>query len=89
MSPTRRQRQHSEWNNSMTDPQPTIHFTDAHSLAMGWPIMPGKRYGDWELVDRVGRDIDTGGRDLHDVKGRLKGLLTELSTRSRRWRWRS
>lgn len=72
MSPTRRQRQRSERNNSKTDPQPTIDFTDAHSLAMGWPIMPGKRYEDWELVDRVGRDIDTGGRDLRYVKGRLK-----------------
>lgn len=43
--------------------------------ADGCPILPGKRYADWELDDPVGRDV-AGVRPIRDeICDRVRGLL--------------
>ena len=42
------------------------------------PVVPGKRYVDWELEDPAGRSVDAV-RSIRDQIGeRVSGLLTEL-----------
>jgi arsenate reductase (thioredoxin) len=42
------------------------------------PVMPGKRYVDWELEDPAGRPIETVRRVRDEIKERVAGLLLEL-----------
>jgi len=42
------------------------------------PILPGKRYEDWELEDPAGKDIDTVRRVRDDIRGRVQTLITQL-----------
>lgn len=46
------------------------------------PVVPGKRYEDWDLTDPAGKGIDEvrGVRD--DIKARVDALLTETVERS-------
>ena len=42
------------------------------------PIVPGKRYEDWELEDPAGKDIVTVRRVRDDIKSRVEALLAEI-----------
>lgn len=42
------------------------------------PVLPGRRYVDWELDDPAGRDLDTTRAIRDDVHERVRALLTEL-----------
>ena len=42
------------------------------------PIVPGKRYEDWELEDPAGKDIVTVRRVRDDIRGRVEALLAEI-----------
>ncbi len=44
------------------------------------PIFPGKRYEDWDLPDPAGQDLVTVRGIRDQIKGRVTGLLTELSS---------
>jgi arsenate reductase (thioredoxin) len=44
------------------------------------PVIPGKRYEDWELEDPAGKDIETVRRVRDDIDGRVRRLVTELGT---------
>jgi arsenate reductase (thioredoxin) len=61
--------------------QETIEATDV-IITMGCgdacPVLPGKRYLDWELADPAGRSID-GVRPIRDeIRRRVEGLMAEL-----------
>ncbi|MEV7756706.1 arsenate reductase ArsC [Microbacterium sp. NPDC089180] len=43
------------------------------------PIFPGKRYEDWELDDPAGQDLDAVRRIRDEIKGRVEGLIANLS----------
>ena len=38
------------------------------------PVMPGKRYLDWELADPAGKEAD----EIRPVRDRIEGLVREL-----------
>lgn len=42
------------------------------------PVIPGKRYLDWELADPAGRGIDEVRPIRDEIEGRVRGLLAEL-----------
>lgn len=42
------------------------------------PVLPGKRYLDWELEDPAGRDVAAVRPIRDDIEQRVRGLLTEL-----------
>jgi protein-tyrosine-phosphatase len=42
------------------------------------PILPGRRYLDWELADPVGADLDTVRAIRDDIEARVQLLLIEL-----------
>jgi arsenate reductase (thioredoxin) len=42
------------------------------------PVLPGKRYLDWELVDPAGKGVDAVRPIRDDIEQRVRGLLTEL-----------
>jgi arsenate reductase len=42
------------------------------------PVIPGKRYVDWDLEDPAGRPVDEVRRVRDDVQRRIDALLTEL-----------
>ena len=42
------------------------------------PILPGKRYEDWELEDPAGKDLETVRRVRDDIKQRVQALLADL-----------
>ena len=42
------------------------------------PIVPGKRYEDWELEDPAGKDLVTVRRVRDDIRGRVEALIAEL-----------
>ncbi len=43
------------------------------------PILPGKRYEDWDLEDPAGKDLETVRRIRDEVERRVRGLLDELA----------
>jgi arsenate reductase len=42
------------------------------------PVIPGKRYLDWELPDPAGRPIDEVRATRDDIAARVRALITEL-----------
>ncbi|MFT4258850.1 arsenate reductase ArsC [Microbacterium sp.] len=67
-------------------PQPLDGVSDADVvITMGCgdacPVLPGRRYEDWELPDPAGRDIDfvRGVRD--EIERRVRALLDDLIDR--------
>lgn len=42
------------------------------------PVLPGKRYEDWELDDPAGQGIEAVRPIRDDIKRRIEGLLGEL-----------
>ena len=42
------------------------------------PVLPGRRYLDWELADPVGADLDTVRSIRDDIEARVQLLLIEL-----------
>jgi L-amino acid N-acyltransferase YncA/protein-tyrosine-phosphatase len=42
------------------------------------PILPGKRYEDWDLADPAGQPLDVVRRVRDDIKRRIENLITEL-----------
>ncbi len=42
------------------------------------PVIPGKRYLDWELTDPSGKPLDDVRPIRDDIGERVRGLLTEL-----------
>jgi arsenate reductase (thioredoxin) len=42
------------------------------------PILPGKRYEDWQLADPAGKDIDAVRPIRDDIRHRIQDLLDEL-----------
>ena len=43
------------------------------------PILPGKRYENWELADPAGRPVDEVRPIRDDIQGRVRRLLAELN----------
>ena len=46
------------------------------------PVLPGKRYVDWELDDPAGRPIDEVRPIRDDIEQRVRGLMAELGVRA-------
>ncbi len=44
------------------------------------PILPGKRYEDWELTDPAGQPIEVVRQVRDDIEGRVRALVSELDT---------
>ena len=42
------------------------------------PVVPGKRYDDWEIDDPKGQDLAVVRRIVDDVDARVRALLTDL-----------
>ncbi|MFO7961464.1 MAG: hypothetical protein R6U94_11005 [Nitriliruptoraceae bacterium] len=42
------------------------------------PVLPGKRYLDWELEDPAGKGVDSVRPIRDDIEQRVRGLMTEL-----------
>jgi protein-tyrosine-phosphatase len=42
------------------------------------PILPGKRYEDWDVEDPAGRDVEHVRPIRDDIESRVKALLTQL-----------
>ena len=42
------------------------------------PVIPGKRYLDWELSDPAGRPVDEVRPIRDDIAGRVRALMSEL-----------
>ncbi len=42
------------------------------------PVLPGKRYEDWDLTDPAGRSLDVVRSVRDEIRGRVIDLLTEL-----------
>jgi arsenate reductase (thioredoxin) len=42
------------------------------------PVLPGKRYVDWELEDPAGKGVDAVRPIRDDIEQRVRGLMTEL-----------
>ena len=42
------------------------------------PVIPGKRYEDWELEDPAGKDVETVRRVRDEIDGRVRRLVTKL-----------
>jgi arsenate reductase len=43
------------------------------------PYCPGKRYEDWVLDDPAGQDLDVVRRVRDEIRGRVEGLVAELT----------
>jgi arsenate reductase len=43
------------------------------------PYFPGKRYEDWVLDDPAGQDLDVVRRVRDEIRGRVEGLIAELT----------
>jgi arsenate reductase (thioredoxin) len=43
------------------------------------PVLPGKRYEDWELEDPAGKGVEAVRPIRDDIEGRVRGLLAELA----------
>jgi arsenate reductase (thioredoxin) len=46
------------------------------------PVLPGKRYVDWELTDPSGRPIEEVRPIRDDIRDRVRGLMDELGVPS-------
>ena len=46
------------------------------------PVIPGKRYLDWELEDPAGKGVDEVRPVRNDIEARVRGLLSELGVSS-------
>jgi arsenate reductase (thioredoxin) len=44
------------------------------------PVLPGRRYEDWELEDPAGKDIETIRRIRDEIDRRVQALVAELVT---------
>ena len=44
------------------------------------PVLPGKRYIDWDLPDPKGRPVDEVRAMRDDIQRRVGGLIEELSS---------
>ena len=42
------------------------------------PILPGKRYEDWEVLDPAGQDLTTVREVRDDIRRRVEGLMASL-----------
>ncbi|HUG86102.1 MAG TPA: arsenate reductase ArsC [Euzebya sp.] len=42
------------------------------------PILPGKRYLDWELADPAGKDVESVRPIRDEIQRRVRGLLRDL-----------
>ena len=42
------------------------------------PVLPGKRYLDWELEDPAGKGVDSVRPIRDDIEQRVRGLMVEL-----------
>ncbi len=47
------------------------------------PVLPGKRYEDWELTDPAGQSIDVVRAVRDEIRGRVVNLLDELGVDGR------
>jgi arsenate reductase (thioredoxin) len=45
------------------------------------PVIPGKRYIDWDLPDPAGRPIDDVRATREDIAARVRALIAELDAR--------
>ena len=43
------------------------------------PVLPGKRYVDWELDDPAGKPLDETRRIRDEIDERVRGLVSELA----------
>jgi protein-tyrosine-phosphatase len=43
------------------------------------PILPGKRYEDWDLEDPAGKDLETVRAIRDEIKRRVKALVDEIA----------
>jgi arsenate reductase (thioredoxin) len=48
------------------------------------PVLPGKRYEDWELEDPAGKGVDAVRPIRDDIERRVRGLLAELEVQPAR-----
>ncbi len=48
------------------------------------PVLPGKRYENWELPDPAGQPVDTVRPIRDDIEERVRRLLTDLGVPVRR-----
>ncbi|KUI13821.1 phosphotyrosine protein phosphatase [Mycobacterium lehmannii] len=48
------------------------------------PVLPGKRYENWELPDPAGQSVDTVRPIRDDIEQRVRRLLTDLGVAVRR-----
>jgi len=71
----------------ITDQQPKLLTTEAVEasdvvITMGCgdacPVLPGKRYLDWELEDPAGKGVESVRPIRDEIEGRIHGLLGEL-----------
>ena len=44
------------------------------------PVFPGKRYEDWDIDDPAGKDRERVREIRNDIKKRVEGLISELTT---------
>jgi len=42
------------------------------------PVLPGKRYVDWDLEDPAGQDVDAVRPIRDDIEQRVRGLMADL-----------
>jgi len=71
----------------ISDQQPKVLTRDAVEVSdfvitMGCgdacPVLPGKRYTDWELADPAGQDIEAVRPIRDEIERRIEALLDEL-----------
>ena len=46
------------------------------------PVLPGKRYEDWELEDPAGKDLETVRRIRDEIDAHVRALLAQLAPAS-------
>jgi len=44
------------------------------------PVVPGRRYLDWQVADPAGADLEAVRAIRDDIAARVRGLLAELTT---------
>jgi arsenate reductase (thioredoxin) len=71
----------------ISDRQPRVLTTDAVEssdvvITMGCgdacPVLPGKRYLDWDLEDPAGKGVESVRPIRDEIERRIRGLLAEL-----------
>jgi len=77
----------AEWGIDIAGRSPRVLSTDEVRAAdvvitMGCgdacPVLPGKRYLDWELTDPAGKDLDIVRSVRNEIDQRVRTLLAEL-----------